>query len=526
MKTGRRNVLAALTGAATLPFLRAMAPAQAAGEQSPAPSSGGSSKARRISLAEDPLRPQFHLLPRANWMNDPNGPIYWNGQYHMFYQFNPDGAYWGNMHWGHAVSPDMVHWRHLAVALAPAPDSPDADGCFTGTAVIQDRRATILYTGARSVSPDEATSRDGPSPLKETQCLAVARDADLMVWEKTAAPVIAAPPPGVEVNGFRDPSPWRQGEWWYTVLGSGIAGEGGAVLLYRSLDLRNWEYMHILARRRHAAAFDPFDPWEAWECPEFFPLGDRHVLIYSAGGKAQWQTGRLDTGAMTFHAEQAGVLDYGAYYAPKTQLDRNGNRILWGWIPETRPLEESKAAGWAGMMSLPRVLCLSSNGRLRFQVTGEVNQLRSREQVLKISGSADELRQRIDSIRVKDCCGEVLFRARRGREPFELMLHGGETSLVPRLALKYDPSRRDRFHIDGRPLPLELGENEDLEIHLYADGSVMELFVNHQAAWVKRFYFTGGRDRDLCFKWTGTAAGLVSLSAWDFTPISRDRLTT
>ena len=76
----------------------------------------------------------------------------------------------------------------------------------------------------------------------------------------------------MEVNGFRDPSPWRQGEWWYTVLGSGIAGEGGAVLLYRSRDLRNWEYMHILARRQHAAAFDPFDPWETWECPEFFPL--------------------------------------------------------------------------------------------------------------------------------------------------------------------------------------------------------------------------------------------------------------
>ena len=131
MKTGRRNVLAALTGAAALPFLRAIAPAQAAEEQSPAPSSGESSTAKRISLAEDPLRPQFHLLPRANWMNDPNGPIYWNGQYHMFYQFNPDGAYWGNMHWGHAVSPDMVHWRHLAVALAPTPGSPDADGCFT-----------------------------------------------------------------------------------------------------------------------------------------------------------------------------------------------------------------------------------------------------------------------------------------------------------------------------------------------------------------------------------------------------------
>lgn len=526
MKTDRRNVLAALTGAAALPLLRTMAPSKAAGEQSGASSSEENSAAKRISLAEDPLRPQFHLLPPANWMNDPNGPIYWSGKYHMFYQYNPDGAYWGNMHWGHAVSPDMVHWRHLPVALAPTPGSPDADGCFTGTAVIEDRRATILYTGARSVSLDEATNKDGASPLKETQCLAVARDADLMAWEKAAAPVIDAPPPGMEVNGFRDPSPWRQGEWWYTVLGSGIAGEGGAVLLYRSRDLRHWEYMHILARRQHAAAFDPFDPWETWECPEIFPLGDRHVLIYSAGGKTQWQTGQLDTDSMIFHAERAGVLDYGSYYAAKTQLDKNGNRILWGWIPETRSTEECKAAGWAGMMSLPRMLSVAASGRVRFEVADEVNQLRSREQVLKISGSDDEVRQRIGSIRLKGCCGEVLLRARRGREPFELMLYGGETNIASWLALKYDPARRDRFHIDGHPLQLEMGEDEDFDIHLYADGSVMELFINHQAAWVKRFYSAGGHDRDLRFQWRGTTAGLVSLSAWEFTHISRDRLTT
>ena len=112
MITGRRSFLAALAGTAVIPALGARA---------------GSS----VRLASDPRRPQIHLLPPANWMNDPNGPIYWNGQYHMFYQYNPDGAYWGNMHWGHAVSPDMLHWRHLPVALAPTAGSPDADGCFT-----------------------------------------------------------------------------------------------------------------------------------------------------------------------------------------------------------------------------------------------------------------------------------------------------------------------------------------------------------------------------------------------------------
>ena len=105
-------------------------------------------------LASDPLRPQYHLLPAANWMNDPNGPIYWHGNYHVFHQYNPDGPYWGNMHWAHAVSPDMVHWRHLPVVLAPTAGSADRDGCFSGSAVLDRGVPTILYTGVVSTPPE------------------------------------------------------------------------------------------------------------------------------------------------------------------------------------------------------------------------------------------------------------------------------------------------------------------------------------------------------------------------------------
>src|SRR5215468_721872 len=107
-------------------------------------------------LAADPLRPQFHLLPARNWMNDPDGPIYWNGQYHMFFQYNPNAAVWGDMHWAHATCPDMIHWRHLPIALAPTPGWDDANGCFTGSAVDDNGTATILYTGVQRVSPELA----------------------------------------------------------------------------------------------------------------------------------------------------------------------------------------------------------------------------------------------------------------------------------------------------------------------------------------------------------------------------------
>src|ERR1035438_2294020 len=164
-------------------------------------------------LAADPHRPQYHLLPAANWMNDPNAPIYWQDKYHMFYQYNPNGAFWGDMHWAHAVSEDMVHWKHLPMALAPTPGGPDKDGVFSGCAVIDNGVPTAIYTG---VNP-------------ETQSIATSA-GDLTVWKKFSGnPAIAAPPAGMEVTGFRDPAVWKEGDTWLMALGSGFRGKGGAV---------------------------------------------------------------------------------------------------------------------------------------------------------------------------------------------------------------------------------------------------------------------------------------------------------
>src|SRR5579864_3611396 len=137
-------------------------------------------------LASDPLRPQFHLLPAANWMNDPNGPIFWNGNYHMFFQYNPNAAVWGDMHGAHAVSPDMIRWKHLPVALAPTKGSDDQDGCFTGSAADNDGTATIIYTGVKSTTPELATLRDGTHNFREVQCLATSTDPQLRTWKKLA----------------------------------------------------------------------------------------------------------------------------------------------------------------------------------------------------------------------------------------------------------------------------------------------------------------------------------------------------
>jgi beta-fructofuranosidase len=489
---------------------------------------GAATDALAERLAGDPLRPQYHLLPAANWMNDPNGPIYFNGKYHMFYQYNPKGAVWGDMHWGHAVSPDMIHWRHMPVALAPTPGGPDSEGCFSGTAIVQDGRVAFLYTGVRTVPKEQATLDDGVNAFRESQCLAIANDASLSSFTKVSQPVIAAPPAGMKVTGFRDPSPWRVGDAYFMVVGSGVKGQGGAVLLYGSKDLRNWEFLHVVAGGNASGkdASNPVDSGDMWECPDLFALGGKHVLIYSTTGKARWQVGELDAKEMIFHPERSGTLDMGSFYAPKTQLDRTGRRILWGWIPETRPVKEYNAAGWSGMMSLPRVLTLAGDGRLRVDVAPEFEQLRKGKQALTLTQNEMQNQRQIGGLRLKQCCGELLISVRKANGPFELSLGEFAADGPGWLRFKFDPLNAAQISIDSYPIQVSLAEAETLNIHIYVDGSVMEVFLNGQAGYTKRFYYPASQAPDVGMKWKGNTAGIASMTAWQLAPISPDRLTT
>lgn len=482
-------------------------------------------------LAGDPRRPQVHLLPAANWMNDPNGPIYWHGKYHMFYQYNPNGAYWGDMHWAHATSPDMIHWTHLPIALSPTPGGPDAGGCFTGATVVDAGTVAAIYTGVVSVPENQATIRDGANSLRESQCLAVSVDPELKRWSKLPRPIIDAPPAGMHVTGFRDPSPWRQEDWWYMTVGSGFPHQSGAVLLYRSKNLRRWEYLHVLVSGGPAerSAAHPVASGDMWECPELFPLGAKHVLIFSTQGKTHWKVGMLDMKEMRFHPEKEGILDYGSYYAAKTQLDPSGNRILWGWILEARPLAKYRAAGWAGMMSLPRVLTLASDGALTMQAAPAVRGLRGKSQALNVTLREEKNTEQIGEMTIENCCGEISCTFKPGQDKCGLSLRGAQPNqpaTASWLTLEYDPASQHPISLDGNVIPVQLSDPHTLEVHIYIDGSVAEVFVNKQITYTKRVYYSGTDAPTMSLSILGKTTILSSLEIWQLNPISPNRLTT
>lgn len=512
----RREFIQRLGSAAALSSARISTPLFRASEFDP-------ENNLQARLASDPLRPQFHLLPAKNWMNDPNGPIYWKGLYHMFFQYNPGAAVWGNMHWAHAVSPDMIHWRHLPLALAPSPNAADADGCFTGSAVDDRGTATIIYTGVKTSAPEDATLRDGVHTFREVQCLATSTDRELRTWQKWKQPILQ-PPKDPRLTGFRDPFLWREGNIWYLGVGAGFRKEGGCVLLYRSRDLREWEYLHPLAAGKWTGheSVNPVDSGEMWECPDFFALGAKHVLLYSTAGSVIWEVGELDPKELVFHAQKRGILDHGAYYAQKTQLDSHHNRILWGWIPERRPEAEFSSAGWAGCMSLPRLLSIGADGDLEMRVASAATSLRAKAFVVPqppvaLSGRRSALKAiHFDNVR-----GELAWKTKAATCKFALEDRAGTW-----WSLHVEPQgSAAKLTINGVSVNLPASSGLEREFHLVLDASVAELICDRKHAVTTRIY----RQPDGALHPVlddSQLAQVTSLQAWQLRAISNDRLTS
>lgn len=318
----------------------------------------------------------YHIMAPANWINDPNGLVQYKGEYHVFYQHHPYDENWGPMHWGHVKSKDLVHWEHLPIALAPG-DVCDSDGCFSGSAIDNDGKLTLIYTGHHYTDKEKDI-------FYQNQNIAVSKDG--VTFEKVGEnPVIIAPPED-STHHFRDPKVWKHEDYWYMILGNqSIEEQSGRVILYKSSDLRNWEYIGVLAQSDGSHGF-------MWECPDFFELDGKYVLMLSPQGmeadgddyKNLFQTGYF-VGDYNYEKNQFQhgsfiELDHGHdFYAVQTFLDDKGRRIAIGWMDMWEADMPTKKDGWCGALTLPRELRLTSDHKILMNPVDELTLLRERE---------------------------------------------------------------------------------------------------------------------------------------------------
>ncbi|WP_396611456.1 GH32 C-terminal domain-containing protein [Haloferax sp. S1W] len=464
-------------------------------------------EAMRERLGDDHHRPRYHFAGPAHWVNDPNGLIQYRGTYHLFYQYNPGGPFHGTIHWGHAVSDDLVNWRDEPVALAPDVDGPDRDGCWSGCAVVDDEgMPTILYTGGRD--------------HHQLPCLATSDDPMLRTWDKhDDNPIIDTAPADIDILGtddwaaeFRDHAVWKDGDGWYQLVGSAISHEGGVALLYRSSDLREWEFVGPLLAGTEGHG-------TVWECPELLAFNDYDVLHVSNYDDVRYFVGHADLATPTFDVESEGLLDYGDFYAPQSTVDDRGRTLTWGWIKETRGVESQWEAGWSGLMSLPRELTVDETGTLRQRPASELTSLRDRHLTVDDCSLADGDRTELD---LSGNAFELVFDvAVDDTATFELGLFESPAR-SERTAVRYDGERvtvdrkesshRHDVDRDSRSMPVE---GTSLSLRVFVDCSVVELFANDRRVLTTRVYPSRADADGVSLAASGGDVAVTQFDAWE-----------
>ncbi|CAM6104416.1 unnamed protein product [Calypogeia fissa] len=336
-------------------------------------------------------RTAFHFQPDQNFMSDPCAPMYFNGYYHLFYQWNPYDRVWGNISWGHTVSTDLIHWQYLDPSLF-ADQWYDDQGAWSGYATIVDGMPVILYTGGRGAYGGDAN-----------QSISMAVPVDpldplLRQWKKVDNNPILYTPEGFSSQAFRDPTTaWKDEDdlsLWRMSVPSVIQNDDksrdGVGLMYTSRDFYNWNLEGTFLHRVHGTG--------TWECLDLFPIIVESELgvnqtalnpeVYHDGMKYVLKAGmdetRVDyyaigtysTGTHTFTPDDPDMdvgighcYDYGRFYASKTFYDTSTRRrVLWGFVHELDSEDDDKIKGWASLQAIPRTVWLDGKtGRYLLQ---------------------------------------------------------------------------------------------------------------------------------------------------------------
>lgn len=453
--------------------------------------------------AGDRHRPQYHAIAPAHWMNEPHAPFYYKGNYHLFYQHNPLGPYWGQIHWGHWVSPDMVHWKSLPPALAPENDTLSPDGIWSGSASNDEQGVPALFFTAANdkASPNQRVALARPQDIN---------DPLLVNWQKHPKPLIVQKKGTGLFGDFRDPFVWRdeKDKRWYLLNGSGLPEKGGTALLYSSDNMLDWSY-HGPFYTFNYQQYPNLGP--IWELPVFLPIGKypdgetKYIFLVSPVGKGAdvevyYWLGRFDKKAFRFIPDTPAprLIDLGDFHftGPSGMIDpKTGKIVLFTIAQGNRTSEDEHAAGWAHNAGLPVNLTLDEKGRLLVKPIEALQSLRKKQLLSFQNKTLAEANQLLSA--VKGPMLEVIVEIK----PLKARKYGLKVGCSPNgeeeTSIYYDQSSQslqaDRTKTSKtRKYGLEGGKldfgKENLKLHLYLDHSMVETYANDYKSLTTRIY--------------------------------------
>lgn len=495
------------------------------------------SRELRARLLADSHRPVYHIVTPEGLCGpfDPNGAIFWKGLYHLMYIVQTDDGHC----WAHISSKDLVHWRTHSLALEPGEGD---EGIFSGGAALDKNGIpTITYWGLGN-----------PRGI----CIATSTDKFLENWTKSSHnPVIRETQHGlteVEIDGEKvvygaaDPSAiWVKDGRHYMLTGNLLVlrefGDkrnqpehlGDTLYLFVSDDLEKWEYLHAFyTSKREWTQADEDDM-----CPDFFPLpsspdggpiSNRHMILFiSHNLGCQYYIGKYADDR--FDPETHGRMTWvdNGYFAPESLVDDKGRRIMWTWIFDRREGETRSAGGWSGTMSLPRVLWLGEDNTLRMRPAPELEVLRynpreindlvikadSEMPLEEISGNSLEVSLEVlpegaEKFGVKVCCSS-------DSEEETLIFYD---AVDKKLSIDTNKSSLGEGTKSVESGPFELKQDEILNLRVFVDKSVVEIFANNRQGVMRRIYPTRADSIGVMLFSCGGDTKVKSLKAWDIAP--------
>lgn len=453
-----------------------------------------------VAWHDEAHRPQFHFSPKENWMNDPNGMVYYDGEYHLFYQYYPDSTVWGPMYWGHAVSKDMVSWEHLPVALEP----DELGYIFSGSAVVDWKNTTGFGSEEKPAmvaiytyhNPEgKATNHEN----HQTQGIAYSTDKGRTWTKYKENPVLPNPE---NINDFRDPKVfWHDAsEKWVMVLAA-----GDKIKVYNSKDLKSWTFASDFGVGQGSQA-------RPWECPDLFELKasdgkSKWVMLVSLGNHIDIKAPNGGTGTQYFvgsfdgktftndNAKETTLwIDYGTdNYAGVTWSDvpkEDGRRLFMGWMSNWDYAQTVPTENWRSAMTIARTLELENRGGAYRLITKPVKEMETlRGRYVTLDSGILSSTQPID-LEFSPATSEVIlgFNPEKASHPFGLRL---ENSKGESLTITFD-RKLNGFMVDRTGAgkgdfyqgfrTSHIGQRDydakTVKFHLIIDKSSVELFAD------------------------------------------------
>lgn len=441
---------------------------------------------KQANVQKADSRLKMHFMPPVGWMNDPNGVVYFNNEYHLFFQFYPYDIEWGPMHWGHAKSHDGIKWEYLPVALAPSEEYDYSSverghGCFSGSALTLDDELVLMYTG----------NVDGRSP-RQTQNIAVSKDG--VNFTKFAGNPVIDNFPKEATEDFRDPKVWAHEGMYYVVIGSKKDGKGKAAV-YSSQDLKTWDYRGIATESNGKQG-------DMWECPDLFTVNGQDILIVSPmygtkNSNPYYILGDFDYDTCKFEQTSFSILDYGHdFYAPQTFVDDKNRRIMIGWMNIWFAEMPEKNDGWAGAMTISRELTYTEGKLFQYPIA-ELENYRRNEQIQKDIEVNDQ-NKIIDSVSSAADILVTIDKEKSDADSFDIFVKCSEDR-KEKTQLHFDLAKMEvtmsreysgQGDTSDSVAPLSLKDGK-LSIRIVLDTNSVELFINEgEYAMTNRVYPT------------------------------------